>query len=346
MNLENRVIDLLKSGKKPLEIWNKLGVSKEYVEKVINNYKFIITINMAYNLFNQKKYNEALSIIDNSIYSKKIDFVILKVRIYIKLANKETVEFEKLKKLKVAFDLCCIPEYQNSSALAREKAIIYKSIGNYQEALNICENPLFANDIGMQLLRIDLLIIFKKYDVALEICDKYMERNINNMAMKKIEILVILDRIEEALAICDNKPFANDVAFQNKKRSILKKYNENILDVSSLNKVISQNILEQINNNTCTIDTINESNLNPTQVIILTVAYYEKRKYNKNIVIKYLKEQANIFNDDEDILKIINALKNRCLKNNKIFDKEFYEELLKRTPKEKQSIRKIEKVSN
>ena len=208
-------------------------------------------------------------------------------------------------------------------------------IGNkkYEEALKLADNKLFSNNSVIQFQKINILMKLTKkeqklrneekvteyYDEMLKICNKEIFANVPYIQSQKINILMkltekeqklineekVTEYYDEMLEICNKEIFATSQIIESQKRQIQDK---------------GEMILLAINNNYLTLEEINSMEVTLLEKIIYTVAFYEKNKFSKKIILNYIKNKMSEYKDDIEILNVLNKLKNRIIQNVKIFD--------------------------
>lgn len=284
----------------------------------------------------KKKYKEELAL-DRAIvrYSEKITWLMLR------------------NKLDEALEKCSNPKFQNEPIIQSQKIRILLRLKKIDEALNICRKAEFSNIAIIQSQRIHLLI--EKGDQsslleALKICENPLF--MNNVRIQSQHIRILMkngdkESLIKAYNISENRAFYSDFVIEDLRQEIFGKIErlktleerqenpQNLEDEHSEYKIL----LDKIAGEEIDLESIKEliecSNIKEWQKVILLVAYYDKNNYPINIVMNYLKRQLSIYSYNEDILKIIKILLGKMKNKKRIFDQEFYKELLSREIEEK-----------
>lgn len=208
------------------------------------------------------------------------------------------------------------------------------------------------------LVNVDRLIREGLLDEVLKLFDREEFRYNVNMQIIKINVLIYLERLEEALCLCESLEFLKNKEIRllqrriinmmlNKKRMQLKmdlirvlKYKlDSQQDIESsempiepdnkVKKANSTSILFEIyNNKILTQSELDSININDLERIILTIALYDKQNLPLSILFKYLKEKLVEYSEEEEIFKLIQSLFLRMKSKRRIFDLEYYKNLL------------------
>lgn len=208
------------------------------------------------------------------------------------------------------------------------------------------------------LVNVDRLIREGLLDEVLKLFDNEEFKYNVNMQIMRINILINLDRLEEALCLCESLEFLKNKEIRllqrriinmmlNKKRMqlkmdlirVLKNRLESQQDIESnempieadnkIKKANSTSILFEIyNNKILTQSDLDSININDLERVILTVALYDKQNLPLNILFKYLKEKLVEYSEKEEIFKLIQSLFLKMKSKRRIFDLEYYKNLL------------------
>ena len=208
------------------------------------------------------------------------------------------------------------------------------------------------------LVNVDRLIREGLLDAVLKLFDNEEFKYNANMQIMRINILINLDRLEEALCLCESLEFLKNKEIRllqrriinmmlNKKRMqlkmdlirVLKNRLESQQDIESsempieadnkIKKANSASLLRDIyNNKILTQSDLDSININDLERIILTVALYDKQNLPLNILFKYLKEKLVEYIEEEEMFKFIQSLFLRMKSKRRIFDLEYYKNLL------------------
>lgn len=181
---------------------------------------------------------------------------------------------------------------------------------NLKNKVLVClAKNISVKDINLEL-NVSMTTIYrwkKRYESEIKLIQKSIE----------VKTLIKQERYIEALEICEKPEFLGDETIQSQRRTILKNYN--IDDFS---------IFNNIKNGIISLEDINNGYTNSLKKIIITVAFYEIKKYPQKTVLRYLKACIKEYENNNKALGILNSLKNRMLQKNVIFDTEFYCQLL------------------
>lgn len=208
------------------------------------------------------------------------------------------------------------------------------------------------------LVNVDRLIREGLLDAVLKLFDNEEFKYNANMQIMRINILINLDRLEEALCLCESLEFLKNKEIRllqrriinmmlNKKRMQLKMdlirvlknrldsqqdIQSNEMPIESDNKVKKANstsiLFEIYNNKILTQCDLASININDLERVILTVALYDKQNLPLNILFKYLKEKLVEYSEEEEIFKLIQSLFLKMKSKRRIFDLEYYKNLL------------------
>lgn len=208
------------------------------------------------------------------------------------------------------------------------------------------------------LVNVDRLIREGLLDAVLKLFDNEEFKYNANMQIMRINILINLDRLEEALCLCESLEFLKNKEIRllqrrilnmmlNKKRMQLKmdlirvlknrldsqqdiQSNEMPIEVDNkIKKANSASLLRDIyNNKILTQSDLDSININDLERVILTVALYDKQNLPLNILFKYLKEKLVEYSEKEEIFKLIQSLFLKMKSKRRIFDLEYYKNLL------------------
>lgn len=208
------------------------------------------------------------------------------------------------------------------------------------------------------LVNVDRLASEGLLDDVLKLFDNEEFKYNANMQIMRINILINLDRLEEALCLCESLEFLKNKEIRllqrrilnmmlNKKRMQLKmdlirvlKYKldsqqdieSSEMPIESDNKVKKANstsiLFEIYNNKILTQCDLASIYINDLERLILTVALYDKQNLPLNILFKYLKEKLVEYSEEEEIFKLIQSLFLKMKSKRRIFDLEYYKNLL------------------
>ena len=92
----------------------------------------------------------------------------------------------------------------------------------------------------------------------------------------------------------------------------------------SINDQIVKEILLKIKDNSFNLEDLKNYNLKTKQIIILTIAYYDKNNYPKKVLTKFLKENKILFKDNKLLLEVLTYLENQLKSNQRKFNINIY----------------------
>lgn len=280
----------------------------------------------------KRKYKEELAL-DQAIvrYSEKITWLMLR------------------NMLDEALKMSSISKFRNEPIIQSQKIRVLQRLKRVDEALDICRQAEFSDIAIMQSQRVHLLL--EKGDElslseALGICENPLFKNNTRIQSQHIRILIKKgdkESLAKASVICSNGAFNKDsiikgleekLACKLKHLKMIEEKDENE-DLEEESIVLFKKIAEEEIELEIIKKLIEYSNIKEWQKVILLVAYYDKNNYPSNIILNYLKRQLSIYTYNDSILKIIKELLDKMKKKRRIFDQEFYRELLSSEVKEK-----------
>lgn len=215
-----------------------------------------------------------------------------------------------------ALKMCDLPEYcGNDQIEAQRVSIIIKEheqglVSDLEEAHIICNNPLFSDSDIIEAMKVALLIY--EYNAKLIPSLREAEHICNTSRFRERRIFKQLtDRI--------NRTYRSPLRPTEPKISTYK--------IKNLDQTYYP-ILIRIKEYSITLEEINNSNLSPWAITILTIAFYIRNNYPKKTILQYLQSVYPTYQNYPEALKLLSNLQKYAEIKRNLFDIDYFQTFL------------------